>query len=202
MKHRQTHTIGLVVEGDSEFYALPKLSWLVPGCPAIRAANLGGLGSDLSVEAIAKRALPKAKQHFAAGRSRVVLCLDRESRKECAGSFATAISKCLATMCGKIDISVVVADRAFEAWILADAVGLYEREEFKREPKFFCFEGQSGERHRKGTVELDSLLGRPYSKTKDGPRLFEKIRFEQARMFGTGKRGSRSLDKLLRVLGV
>jgi hypothetical protein len=122
MKPRQTRTIGLVVEGDSEFYALPKLSRLIPGCPALKAANLGGLGSDLSVEAIAKRALPKAKQHFAAGRSQVVLCLDRESRKECAGSLATAISKRLATMCGRQEVSVVVADRAFEAWILADAM--------------------------------------------------------------------------------
>jgi len=202
MKYHPTGTVGLVVEGDTEFYALPRLSRLVTGCPPLRAANLGGLGSDLSVTAIAKRALPKAKAHITAGRHRVVLCLDRETRKACPGQLAADIRKELVKLCKKGDISVVVADRAFEAWILADARGLHEAKEFAREPKFFCFEGELGERQQKGIVELERLLGRPYSKTKDGPRLFEKIRFAEARQFGRGKKGSRSLDKLLRVLGV
>jgi len=59
-----------------------------------------------------------------------------------------------------------------------------------------------GERERKGCVELDRLLGRDYSKTIDGPRLFEAMNFDRARTFGPGQHGSRSLDKFLRTLGV
>jgi hypothetical protein len=195
-------SIGLVVEGDTEFYALPKLSRLVVGCPGLQATNLRGLGSHLSATAIAKRALPMVRQHFAAHRSAVVICLDREDREERAEALASEISRYVREEIHQGPVHVVVADRAFEAWLLADAIGLFKAREFIYEPKFGCFEGCLGRGRRKGAAELDHLLGRAYVKTKDGPHLFEKVKFERARDFGPGKRGSRSLDKLLRTLGV
>ena len=47
MKPHPTNTVGLVVEGDTEFYALPKLAKLIAGCPPLRAANLGGLARTM-----------------------------------------------------------------------------------------------------------------------------------------------------------
>ena len=194
MSRVRVPTMGMVVEGETEYYALPLLHRgknAIPGCPAIRTTNLGGIGSHLTPAGIAKMAAPRIKTHLIAGHKPVILCLDREQRPECAGSFAQAA-----------DVHVVIADRTFEAWILADAVGLAKRKHFVRAPKFHCFEGAMGERQLKGTVELTRLLGREYRKTGDGPRLFGELDYEVAREWGRGKRGSRSFDKLLRTLGV
>lgn len=197
-------TVGLIVEGETEFKALPLLHKknLVPGCPPLHPTNLNGIGSHMNIQAIAKMVTPKVKAHIAAGRTRVILCIDREQRAECTGEFATALHSAIVARAGSVDVHVVIADRTFEAWILADARGLYESRKFKVAPNFVCFEGRMGERDRKGCIELDRLLGREYSKTVDGPRLFEAMDFDRARTFGPGQHGSRSLDKLLRTLGV
>jgi len=201
-------TMGMVVEGETEYYALPLLhrgTNAIPGCPAIRTTNLGGIGSHLTPAGIAKMAAPRIKTHLIAGHKPVILCLDREQRPECAGAFAQAILTALRGQVSReqaADVHVVIADRTFEAWILADAVGLAKRKHFIRAPKFHCFEGSMGERQLKGTVELTRLLGREYRKTGDGPRLFGELDYQVARDWGRGKRGSRSFDKLLRTLGV
>ncbi len=67
-------------------------------------------------------------------------------------------------------------------------------------PKFHSFEGKLGKQQRKGEVELSELLGREYSKTGDGPKLFEKLDFTAAR--DHDNHGSVSLDSFLRLLGV
>ncbi len=199
-------TIGLVVEGNTEFHALPLLHELLE-CPPLKATNLRGVGEQNTPVGIAKLAAPSIRSHIIAGRSRVVLCIDRESRKECAGMLAQAIHHELRKELGRTnhdghDVHVVVADRAFEAWILADARGLHTRKEFKSAPKFHSFEGHMGEQGRKGEVELSRLLGRDYSKSRDGKELFAKLDFQQARRHERGSHGSKSLDKLLRTLGV
>jgi hypothetical protein len=201
-------TIGLIVEGDAEFEAFPLLhkKKLVAGCPPLKPINLGGVGAERKPEGIAKLLAPKVIQHQAAGRTKVVICIDREHRTLCASGFATAVTEALRTELqrrGKpsTDVHVVIANRAFEAWLLADAKGLHQRKVFKRTPNFHSFEGQLGERQLKGAVELTTLLGRPYSKTKDGPDLFTKLDFITARTHANGASGSKSLDKFLRTLG-
>jgi hypothetical protein len=152
---------------------------------------------------VAKRVAGKVKVHLAARRARVVVCIDREQRTECAGAFATAVLRALRSVLRREEaavVDIVVADRAMEAWILADAAGLHVRGLFKAKLKIHCFEGELGERGRKGIVELERLLGRPYEKTRDGPFLFSRLDFAAARAHGTGMRGSKSLDKLLRTL--
>ncbi len=202
-------TVGLIVEGDTEYASLPRLHTkrLVPNCPPLHAINLGGLGQTLSAIGIARRIAPKVIAHVQAGRSSVVVCFDRENRQECAPGLATEVSSALADELvrrGKhgVAVCVVVVDRAFEAWILADAAGLVSRGHFVRAPTFRCFEGQSGSQSKKGTIEISRLLDRDYDKTRDGPRLFERLDFTSARQHGAGARGSKSLDKFLRCLGV
>jgi hypothetical protein len=97
-------------------------------------------------------------------------------------------------------VSVVVADRAFEAWILAGARGLHAAGRFASRPTFQRFEGAPGLNLKKGLVELGRLLGRDYHKTTDGPRLFSELDFAAARDHRS--HGSKSLDKLLRELGL
>jgi len=92
--------------------------------------------------------------------------------------------------------------RGSDCHTLTDAKGLHQRKAFKRAPHFKSFEGQLGERQQKGAVELTTLLGRTYSKTKDGPALFKQLDFTVARKHASGGSGSRSLDEFLRTLGI
>jgi Domain of unknown function (DUF4276) len=210
---RSKPAVGLVVEGDTEFNALPLLhtKQLVPGCPPLKPINLGGVGAHVTPTGIAKMVCPHVVAHLVAGRSTVVVCLDREDRDDCKGAFAQAVQRALeaeleqtgvAVRWRPYTVHVIIADRAFESWILADAHGLHARRVFPRAPSFHSFEGQRGERGQKGAIEIGKLWEREYLKTTHGPRLFEQLRLEDARRCGKGQRGSRSLDKLLRTLGV
>ncbi len=201
--------IGLVVEGDAEFAAFPLLhkNKLVTGCPPLKAVNLGGVGADTKPVGIARLVVKKVIAYQVAGCARVVVCIDREHRDLCAPQLAIQVMGALKTELQQKgrsadDVHVVVADRAFEAWLLADARGLHTRRVFKRAPGFHSFEGQLGERRLLGVVELTNLLGRTYSKTKDGPQLFSRLDFAAARAHSRGGHGSKSLDKFLRTLGL
>ena len=160
-----------------------------------------------SAKAVTFRAFKHVQRHLATGLTRIVVCVDREARSECPGMFASAVRAELAALmrqkkCAAGSVAVVVADRAFEAWVLADAEGLHARGVLKRAPKFSCFEGEPGKQGRVGKRELAELLDREYSETQDGPKLFAQIDVAAARSHGPGKRGSRSFDKLLREIGV
>jgi len=208
--HRQRrNTVGLVVEGEAEFRALPLLHTerLLAGCPPLKPRNVGGIGGDVSPAGIAFRAHKAVLGLFASGAVRVAVCLDRERREACPGELAHLVWKELDRLLvekggsGR-DVDVVVADRAFEAWILADATGLHARGLLKTAPKFRSFEGRLGTRKGLGKRELTQLLGREYRETRDGPRLFAHLDFAAARAHGSAGNGSKSLDKLLRVLGI
>lgn len=201
-------TVGLIVEGDSEFEALPRLhrKKLVAGCPPLKPTNLGGVGSHLTPTAVGRMIAPKVTAHKAAGRTKVVVCIDREQRPICAPQFAREV---LAAITAELssrqkdaaDVHVVIADRAFECWILAGAKELHAAGKFRTAPVHHSFEGALGEGNEKGVRELTRLLGRPYEKTRDGPILFEALDFGAARAHGGGGHGSKSLDKFLRTLG-
>jgi len=202
-------TIGVIVEGDTEYHSLPLLyrKGMVDNCPPIKPINLHGVGSHRDAGGIAKLILPKVIQHRLQGRERVIVCIDREQRELCAPALAHSIRSALVSELDKKgrspgDLHVVVADRCFEAWILADAAGLYSRGVFSMPPAFHSFEGQLGAERKKGTKELDKLLGRAYSKTVDGPLLFRQLSVKSARCHQKNGSGSRSFDKFLRAVGV
>lgn len=158
-------------------------------------------------QGIAERVAPKVIEHQAAGRERVIFCLDREKRQQTAPCFAAQVTQALTRELKErgrtaSDVHVIVVDRAFEAWLLADAHGLHARGKFKTAPTFHRFEEQLGVRGHLGTIELGRLLGRFYDKRKDGPALFAALDFSTARDMSPGRRGSRSLDKFLRTLGI
>ncbi len=199
--------VGLVVEGRAEYSALPKLADLLAGCPSLRPKNMNGCGTTMDATGIARRALSHVREHLDAGVRRVVVCVDREERKLLARNFARQIAgelKRLLVASGYSieQVSVVVADRAFEAWILADADGLWRRKHFRRKPRQHCYEGHLGPDNDKGKVEISHLLAAEYKETRDGPRLFGLLDVAAARDSRPAARGSRSLDSLLLAVGV
>ena len=169
-------TVGVVVEGQAEYLAFPLLHTekLISGCPPLKVLCCDGIGGYVEPAGVAKRVHIKVLEHLAAGREKVVVCVDRETRPLCAPGFAQAIHKELDTLLRTRGRSagtttVVVADRAFEAWLLADAQGLYDKKLLKKAPGFATFEGQQGKGRACGKGELKDLLGGAYSETRDGP---------------------------------
>lgn len=205
---RAATRIGLIVEGETEFIAMPKLhkERLIAGCPALSPINLGGVGSHLTPKGIASKLRPKVLEHYSRGIRKVVVCIDLEQRSDCPGAFAQAIHgethAIVTKKAPELDLHVVIANRTFEAWLLAGADELHAKGLFKRRLPTHGFEGRLGEQQKKGIVELNKLLDRPYLKTKDGPALFAQLDFAKARSFKPPGRGSQSLDKLLRTLGI
>jgi len=202
-------TVGLVVEGEAEFKALPLLhtKGLLTGCPPLKLRNVGGIGGRVSSAGIAFRVHKAVLGLLAAGVVRVVVCLDRELRQACPGELARDVWKALDRLLKEWghsgdEVNVVVADRAFEAWLLAGAAELHARSLLRAAPKFQSFEGRMGIRKRLGKYELTQLLGHEYRETRDGPRLFASLDFAATRSQGPTANGSKSLDKLLRVLGL
>ncbi len=199
--------VGLVVEGRAEYSALPKLAEMVYGCPSLRPKSMNGCGATMDASGVARRALSHVREHLDAGVPRVVVCVDRGERKALAQTFARQIEgelkRLLVASAYESDrVSVVVADRAFEAWILADAMGLWQRKHFRRKPRQHCYEGHLGPDNDKGKVEISHLMTVEYKETRDGPRLFGLLDVPAARQSPTAGRGSVSLDLLLQAVGV
>jgi len=152
-------TAGLIVERDAEFKALPLLCnrSLLANCPPLRAINLQGVGTDRAPIGIAKMVKPKVIQHQVAKRYPIVICIDREQRAMTAAALATSVMTELRTLLqaeGRsiAGVHIAIADRTFEAWILADARGLHEKKLFVRAPKFHSFEGEMGRENKKGVA--------------------------------------------------
>lgn len=204
--------VGLVVEGQCERDAFRHLSRLVDPCPPFdRPAVVGGIGETASPRQIAERVAP-AVAFLQYDNSRVIVCIDRESREASADALAAEVEVALRSelpRCGgtlRTPVVVVVADRAFEAWLLADIQNLASLHR-KAPPPARCYEGYMRVRgagrgfgYHYGDDLLERTFGR-YRKTREGPSLFSELSVRDAReVCGNRAFGSASLDRFLRIL--
>lgn len=199
----------MVVEGRTEGAAFRHLPRFLAGCPPIdRPAVVEGIGADAPAAQIAKRVVREVA-FLQRDNRKVIVCVDRESRSLTAANFAADVARALEAALPGVGgragypVDVVVADRAFEAWLLADIDCLWRA----AKPPKRCFEGymrpmQGRKRgHHYGDDQLEKFIGR-YEKVRDGPRLFEQVNFAHARVpCGDGGRGSQSLAAFLQALG-
>ncbi len=213
--HRHGRSVGprvaVIVEGKTELEAFRRLYGRVPGCPFLDVASrsrsdLGGVGGGSSPEAIGEKVARRAVM-LAPDNDKVVVCIDREGRATGAGEFAASVVRaiqCALASLGElgIPIDVVVADRAFEAWILADIQGICRLKRVPP-PRNRCYEGHQEGEFDFGAKLLKRILGR-YDKAIDGPDLFALIDFGRARLTPARGRawGSASLDGFLVALGI
>jgi hypothetical protein len=111
--------IGLVVDGRAEFASLgalyPELKRLTGHeFIGVRKADLQPFAP---IGTIAKQCEATLRELFARRADRVVVLLDRETRNECPGALAAAVRQRLLS---HGDVLVVLKDRAYENWLLAD----------------------------------------------------------------------------------
>jgi hypothetical protein len=76
--------IGVVVDGQSEYIALPKLFRRIRQCDTLRVAR-GAIDAGSPAGAVAKASKSSIRQLQQLGAKLVVLLIDREEREECPG---------------------------------------------------------------------------------------------------------------------
>jgi hypothetical protein len=116
--------IGLVVEGQSERYALPTLTPRIPttsqfiGPPLY--ADMQPTAPPLQIALAVKGKLLILAQRRV---DLALVLIDREQHSTCAGAWATTLQAAIAQTCGGSGVAnftVVVKDRKFENWLVAD----------------------------------------------------------------------------------
>jgi hypothetical protein len=186
--------VGLVVDGESELLALPILSSRIKGTHRVVKTVKADIQPCSSPENIARkvnRQLPFLK---ALGVQLVIVLLDREQLAECCGQRALAIQKSVISLAGNFrfsDCQVILKNRTFENWLIADQLAL------QSQPRRFKWKGLEGEVDELNAKDLLSraAIGASYHKRIDSLRI---TRLAEPRRIGFQ---SRSFRKLLGILG-
>jgi hypothetical protein len=124
-------TIGLVLEGRTEYQAIPVMLRRL-GIPTVAPSVFNGqpLGASVRV-LVERRLLPHVRTQLLKASGVVMVVLDRETRAESAKDFEGAVHRELVGQVKRRDgesasrrVAVAVADRTFENWLLADPNGI------------------------------------------------------------------------------
>lgn len=119
--------MALLTEGVSEYRAMPLL------LPQIRASSRHDIvdvmkinvAPDAPPPVIARECKSRLLIAAANGCDASIVLLDREQQGDCAGLLADEISRAIARACPVVPVHVVLKDRAFENWLIADPDALH-----------------------------------------------------------------------------
>lgn len=193
--------IGLLVEGDSEYHALPYLIPRIATEDVILVRPLRAPMHPLApVGALAQVAASRARIWKSRGADRIVLLLDNEGRLECPGRFALSLARELKRQLGapSPDVFVVMKVQAFENWLVADTAAISTLQGLFEPPSGFASHIAPD---RADNVDARRLLqqwsrrGHTYEKVETAQRICAVMDPLRA------GRNSRSFRRLLRVLG-
>ena len=133
---RNVPLVGLVVEGQTEFAALPAMLQRL-GVKPTRPSNFSGQFQDAPVrKLVEKRLLHHVKAQIVKGPDLVIVVLDRENRPESARAFEKAVRDEITKQLDnptRPRVEVVVCDRTFENWLIADPKGIHKSEYITRD---------------------------------------------------------------------
>jgi hypothetical protein len=117
--------IGLVVDGDSEFAALPNLNGSLVAVTGNTFLNpvKASIQPYAPLPAIAQVCLSGVSQLEKRRVDRVIVLLDREQRAECCPQLAAGLEGLLAKSVA-VPTRVVLKNRTFENWVVADVQAL------------------------------------------------------------------------------
>jgi len=188
--------VGFIVDGEAEYRALPGVYERL----GVTATLLAPLKSDIQPLAPLRQIIGAVRIPLRIMRARgadlVIVLIDRETRDECAGAIASSIESALVQSC-PLRISVVIKNRRFENWLLADPDALQQlKGRFKLESGHRSQIEPDKADHVDGLALLKRIVRQhDYSKVKDAVQILSRA--DPARM----ARNSRSFRRLMRVLG-
>jgi hypothetical protein len=164
--------IGLILDGRSEIKALGNQVRNVE----IRKRPSNGI--TVSIDQIANESVKLLKALGSAGCVKKILVIDRENRTHSATKIGEQLKKLIAKNTAE-DFVVVVADRMFENWILADieSVSGKHSDRLKKTSNSMDFEGCHGKSELKNKLKD----GHRY-KTEDAEPFFKAVKADVAVM--------------------
>jgi len=192
--------IGLVVDGESEYYSLAKALSRVQTADQILNPLLADIQPLASSAQIGRAVRPRILTLASRGVGRAVVLLDLEHRSQCAGPWATELRGAIVAACadcGVPDICVVLKKRMYENWLVGDLGALWKM------PARFAVSASAAasvEPNKADNIDALALLRSaarkvPYHKTNDAQQIMER-----ADPVAIAK-NSRSFRKLLQLLG-
>ncbi|MEV8179010.1 DUF4276 family protein [Cellulosimicrobium funkei] len=189
----------VATEGASEFVSLPeilkgvRIEGLRPVVQVIRVP----CQPDGAARLIARAAEPSLKIAIAKRCDAYVLVLDREQRTERAGAIAATIKSEVERL-GRwpFDVFVVMKDRAFENWLVADLNALRSQRARFTVTSAMARRVEPDKADRAPAIEMLEAAsnGKSYDKKGDGLNIARRMDVEAA------ARHSRSFRHLLHVL--
>lgn len=192
--------IGLVVEGRSEFDALPSLAVTLEAATGnqILRPLLAEVTPLAPIGVIARAVAHLVERLEAEDVETVIILMDREQRPECPGVLADRLGDALnRRRIWRCTIQVVIKDRTFENWLIADPAAL------AAQPGRY-HPGRVAERrvapNRADAVDAMGLLraavvGDRFDKRRDSVRILERA--DPVTMAAN----SRSFRRFLRCIG-
>ena len=191
--------VALITEGFSEFRSLSTLY----GQLESRSGNvfLAPLKINVSPDAapriIARECRSRLFIAQAKGADLAVILLDRERQERCAGLVAAGIERETQPLCTPLTVRVVLKDRQFENWLIADLGAL------RRQPRRFSV--SAGTVRRVQPNKADACDGCAILEACAINDRYDKVRDSQAicahMNIGAAARHSRSLRHFLHVVG-
>lgn len=172
--------VAIITEGESEWGALPTLFAQLAAAtgsafltPVLLKVQPDGPPAKIAREC--KRVFRLLEEKRV---TKVVVVLDREQRQESSGELAQAIDAAIRSTCGfSFELFVVMKDRAFENWVLADLEAL--RSQRSRFEVSASLERAVAPNRADRTDALDLLKhatrgGASYDKRQDSKRTLQK----------------------------
>lgn len=201
-QHATQPLLGLVVEGKTEYQAIPemlgrmKIRCTTPSC-------FHGQPVEAHVKTLVDKCLLQhVRVQMVKNADKVVVILDRESRLESLEEFRKSVLYELQKQlseAGKSDetgkIEVIVCDRRFENWIISDPKGI-SRSNYIRHNLSAKVNCHADDREALALLKSVFRTGNSYSKSIHGPRLAKYVRVEDVRV----QQCSASLRKFLDIV--
>lgn len=190
--------IALLTEGVSEYQNLPLLyGQITQGTPHTLLKPLKvNITPDSAARVIARECKARLLVASQLGARFAVLIIDREQQVECPGKRAAEIESAIADAKCTLSVRVVLKDRKFENWLVADLEAL------RKQPRRFQVTASMVrlvEPNKADRCDGERLLGRAvrkgeYSKVSDSKKILAQTDLRRASSH------SRSLRHLLHVL--
>lgn len=170
--------LGVVVEGHSEYKALPEI------CPQLReacgASTVKLLRADYDplappariVKACESRIIQLAERDCRAA----VVLVDREGRTERCAEIAKGLEQAFSSNDFSIPVHVVVKDKCFENWLVADLAALRQLRKRFQVSKGMAQKVEPNRADRADALDLlkRAAKGSSYGKVDDAKRILEK----------------------------
>lgn len=191
--------IGVVVEGRGEFKALPEIREQVHRITKASGFKVLFAAYDPHAQPgrIVRECESRIRQFHARGYNRVIVLVDRESRNVGCSQLAKDLEERFAKAQFPIPISVVVKDRRFENWLVADVDALKQMQ-----GRFKITKGMRREIEPDRADRIDALrLLKKASQNGDFGKVDDARRIMQKADIGKMALNSRSFRCFLARLG-